>query len=191
MGVRIGDCCKLYKQCKICEEYKHVIYFSTTGGKKARPNQRRSYCKDCKERKHERILSPEQTYSYDPSLLDPFKDITIRGRDANNRKYEGTVCYEKAKGLVLEGAAGIYHSTLIHHFYNRKSLRKFILERDQNTCHYCGRYGNTIDHKTPRSKDGLSTPENCVCACARCNFKKSDMSYEKYLAKLKNRRHHH
>uniref|UniRef100_UPI0030168E15 HNH endonuclease n=1 Tax=Oceanobacillus massiliensis TaxID=1465765 RepID=UPI0030168E15 len=55
------------------------------------------------------------------------------------------------------------------------------LERDHYICHYCGFHGETIDHKTPRSKGGLSTPMNCVCCCNQCNLNKADMGYEDYL----------
>ncbi|WP_381428178.1 HNH endonuclease [Sporosarcina thermotolerans] len=159
--------------------------FPSGGGRKKSGGKRKSYCYDCKERRHERTIEPLQTYSYDTSALDESSDITIRGRDLNNRKYKSVVSYEKAKRLVEEGAAGIYHSTLIHHFYHRRLLKSIILERDQLTCHYCGKYGDTIDHKLPRSKGGLSTIANCVCACLTCNTKKGDMAYEKYMAKIR------
>ena len=183
MGVSIGDSCTLYKLCKICNELKHKMKFPSGGGGKKRRGKRKSYCYDCKERKHERVSEPF-AYSYDTSILDATKEITIRGRTLNNRRYESVLDYEKAKRLVEEGAAGICHPTLIHHFYNRRTIKPFILERDGYTCHYCGKYGNTIDHKLPRSKGGLSTVTNCVCACLRCNQRKNDMDYEKFMEKI-------
>ena len=181
MGVSIGDYCRLYKKCKICGEYKYLKKFPTTGGKNSNPSKRKSYCWDCKDHRHEKILLSNPEYSFDTSTLDKTKEITVRGRDSSNNKFESTVSYTKAKKLVEEGAAGIYHSTLIHHFFNRKSLHTFILERESYICHYCGSYGDTIDHKTPRSKGGLSTPKNCVCSCIKCNFNKADFGYEEYL----------
>lgn len=94
---------------------------------------------------------------------------------------KGKISYEKAVRFVAEDAAGIYHGTLIHHFYNKKSLRVLVFERDNYLCHYCGRGGDTIDHKIPKSKGGLNTPRNCVCACKKCNRKKADIEYEKYM----------
>ncbi|WP_088051609.1 HNH endonuclease [Virgibacillus dakarensis] len=182
MSVSIGDACRLYKKCKICGETKYVKRFQTTGGRKANPTKRKSFCGDCKNRRHEVILGPKQEYGFDTSLLNPSKQITIRGRNPNNHRYKSNVSYDKAKQLVKEGAAGIVHSTLIHHFFNRKTLKKFVLVRDGYTCHYCGFYGNTIDHKTPRSKEGLSTPKNCVCACIKCNRNKDDLRYERYIS---------
>lgn len=181
MGVNIGDNCRLYKKCKVCGEHKYLISFPPKGGRRSRPSQRKSYCKDCNDRKYDRRHNLKYVYSFDTSLLESVNEITIRGRNSLNRKYEGKISYTEAERLVKEGAAGIYHSTLIHHFYNKRSLRKFILERDQYICHYCGRYGDTMDHKIPKSKGGLDTPANCVCACLKCNRKKGDMEYDEYI----------
>lgn len=114
-------------------------------------------------------------------MLDPFKDIIIRGRSTSGFRYENIISFDRAKKLVEEEAAGIIHSTLIHNFFNWKSLRQFVLERDCYTCHYCGFYGDTIDHKVPKSKGGASTPVNCVCACIKCNRQKGDTGYEEYI----------
>ncbi|WP_234031451.1 HNH endonuclease [Lentibacillus cibarius] len=185
MGVSIGDACRLYKKCKICDDYKYLKNFPTRGGRMSNRTKRKSYCWDCKDRKYEKILGPKQEYSFDTSVLDASKEITIRGRDSSNYKFENTVSYDKAKKLVEEGAAGIFHSTLIHHFFNRKTLKAFILERDGYTCHYCGFYGDTIDHMISKSKGGLSTPRNCVCSCEECNSEKADKRYKEYLEIIK------
>lgn len=185
LSVSIGDACRLYKKCKICGETKYIRNFQTTGGRKANPTKRKSFCRDCKDRRHERILGPRQEYKFDTSLLDPFKEIVIRGRSTSGFRYEDIISYDRAKKLVEEGAAGIVHSKLIHNFCNWKSLREFVLERDSYTCHYCGCYGDTIDHKIPKSKDGANTPFNCVCACIECNLYKGDIGYGEYINKVK------
>ncbi|WP_186301044.1 HNH endonuclease [Virgibacillus sp. SK37] len=184
LGVSIGDACRLYKKCKICGETKYIRKFQTTGGSKANPTKRKSFCSDCKDRRHERILGPRKEYKFDTSLLDPFKEIVIRGRSTSGFRYENIISFDRVKKLVEEGAAGIVHSTLIHNFFNWKSLRNFVLERDCYTCHYCGFYGDTVDHKVPKSQDGASTPSNCVCACIECNRDKDDIGYEEYINKL-------
>ena len=181
LAVSIGDSCKLYKKCKICGEYKYLREFPPTGGKNNNFSRRKSYCRACKDRKHERTLEPIVEYKYDTSLLDVSKDIKIRGRSSKNYKYESIISYDKAKRLVEENAAGIVNSTLIHHFFNKNNFKEFILARDKFTCHYCSFYGDTVDHKIPKSKGGLSTPSNCVCACFICNQEKNDVMYEDYL----------
>lgn len=54
--------------------------------------------------------------------------------------------------------------------------RRSVLARDGNRCQYCGRHlpGHqlSLDHVRPRSRGGMTTWENVVCACLRCNIKK-------------------
>ncbi|MED4285286.1 HNH endonuclease [Priestia megaterium] len=68
-----------------------------------------------------------------------------------------------------------------------KVLRKAVLERDQYTCHYCNKPGNTIDHKIPLSEGGKRSPANCVCCCDNCNQEKGSLPYEEYIILKKNR----
>lgn len=54
--------------------------------------------------------------------------------------------------------------------------RRNVLARDGHQCQYCGRHlpihQLSLDHIVPRSKGGLTTWENVVCACLTCNVKK-------------------
>ncbi len=52
--------------------------------------------------------------------------------------------------------------------------KKNVLKRDNYTCQYCGvsKAELTIDHVIPRSLNGVSTWENVVTACRKCNLKK-------------------
>jgi 5-methylcytosine-specific restriction endonuclease McrA len=62
----------------------------------------------------------------------------------------------------------------------QKRLR--ILVRDEFRCQYCGgRFAArelTLDHITPRSRAGRSTPENLVAACVGCNTRKGGRTPE-------------
>ena len=57
-----------------------------------------------------------------------------------------------------------------------KFNRRNIFARDGGRCQYCGRRFPTpelsLDHVVPRSRGGLSTWLNVVCACTRCNARK-------------------
>jgi 5-methylcytosine-specific restriction endonuclease McrA len=57
-----------------------------------------------------------------------------------------------------------------------KFNRRNIFARDANCCQYCGRRFPTselsLDHIVPRSRGGLATWTNIVCACTRCNARK-------------------
>ena len=52
----------------------------------------------------------------------------------------------------------------------RKSLHEFT----GNSCIYCGKTSESIDHVLPRSRGGLSITDNCVPACLSCNGSKTD-----------------
>jgi 5-methylcytosine-specific restriction endonuclease McrA len=54
--------------------------------------------------------------------------------------------------------------------------RRSILARDGHQCQYCGRHFPiqqlSLDHVIPRSRGGMTTWENVVCACLNCNVRK-------------------
>ena len=56
--------------------------------------------------------------------------------------------------------------------------RREIWRRDNYRCQYCGvkvvADECTIDHISPRSHGGLTTWENCVLACYKCNSQKAN-----------------
>jgi 5-methylcytosine-specific restriction endonuclease McrA len=56
--------------------------------------------------------------------------------------------------------------------------RTALLARDDKTCQYCFKPGNTIDHVVPRARGGQHCWENVVTACSRCNAKKDDRLLE-------------
>ncbi|MFD2922166.1 HNH endonuclease [Halobacillus naozhouensis] len=88
--------------------------------------------------------------------------------------------------MVEEGMAGIVHEKLIHKYYNEKTFKTLILQRDNRKCYLCGKYGDTIDHIIPKSKGGISSFQNCCCACEDCNRSKGNLSLERYLYYIRN-----
>lgn len=60
-----------------------------------------------------------------------------------------------------------------------KYRKEVVLKRDNYTCVYCNakpaKKDLTIDHVIPRSKGGMSTYDNCVAACLRCNHYKDNL----------------
>jgi 5-methylcytosine-specific restriction endonuclease McrA len=54
--------------------------------------------------------------------------------------------------------------------------RKTLLARDEHTCQFCGTTEGplTMEHLQPRSRGGLTSWENCVAACTRCNHRKGN-----------------
>ena len=54
--------------------------------------------------------------------------------------------------------------------------RKNLLARDRNTCQYCFKPGDTVDHVQPKSRGGKHVWDNVVIACRKCNYLKGDKS---------------
>ena len=54
--------------------------------------------------------------------------------------------------------------------------RKRILERDGNTCQAkgCGKFGDTVDHKTPRFEGGTNDDSNLETLCRTCQQRKAN-----------------
>jgi 5-methylcytosine-specific restriction endonuclease McrA len=49
--------------------------------------------------------------------------------------------------------------------------------RDEFSCQYCGAKGDlTFDHVVPRARGGVTSWENVVAACSRCNLRKGAKS---------------
>lgn len=59
-------------------------------------------------------------------------------------------------------------------------VRLKVLERDQHTCYWCGRPGDTMDHIIPWSKGGRTTMDNCMCACMECNGQRGDTPADEF-----------
>ena len=70
-----------------------------------------------------------------------------------------------------------------------KFSRRAIYKRDNYTCQYCGGQPGpgelNVDHVLPRSQGGLTTWENCVLSCIKCNSKKDNKTPEQAHMKLK------
>ena len=60
-------------------------------------------------------------------------------------------------------------------------VRKRILKRDKNICHYCGKEADTVDHKIPVISGGTDDDENLVACCRKCNSKKHTTSYDDFI----------
>lgn len=118
-----------------------------------------------------------------------------------NQNYEPlTVCSARraivllfqGKAEMIETANGLKIHTVTRSFslpsvvrlwqyrrvpYKRIMLtRKNIISRDNHQCQYCGtsKGAMTVDHVIPKTRKGLESWENMVCACVRCNNKKGD-----------------
>lgn len=118
-------------------------------------------------------------YQRDAFVL-AIEDFTLHGFDAWSRRptpaetlgvgtVRGTILPPEI--IVLARYAGLPRPP-------RSFSKKFLYQRDDNTCQYCGTRpgpaGLTIDHIVPRSRGGRSSWTNCAVACERCNGIKGD-----------------
>ena len=51
--------------------------------------------------------------------------------------------------------------------------RQDLKEAWNESCAYCGEYGDTIDHITPQALGGTDEITNVLCCCQRCNADKA------------------
>lgn len=125
---------------------------------------------------NKRIVPFKGPFTYDAAILNDKGTgmIRLRGRRETGKRWHTEIEKDIAVRMVQEGAAGIIHPKLIHKLYTKSDFRLLILQRDNYVCRYCGQFGDTIDHVMPKSKGGLSSPMNCVCACSDCNLLKAD-----------------
>ncbi|SDC65117.1 HNH endonuclease [Paenibacillus sp. UNCCL117] len=128
-------------------------------------------------------LPPPRPKGPDASVLRPNRDgiLWMRGRTDKGRRWQQETDLETAVNLVREHAAIVVNKHTVRRIYTNKMFRLFILTRDRYTCHFCGEYGDTIDHIVPRAKGGHTTPVNCVCACNECNQMKADQNWEDFI----------
>lgn len=123
-----------------------------------------------------------------------------------NQNYEPlTVCSARramvllfqGKAELIEQANGLKIRTVRTHYdlpsvvrlwryrrvpYRRIMLtRKNVITRDGHRCQYCGitKGPMTVDHLIPRTQGGNDSWENMVCACTKCNNRKSDRTPER------------
>ncbi len=122
----------------------------------------------------------------DASLLRTTRKGTVwmRGKTDKGRRWHQEIELELAVTLVKERAAVVVNRTTIRRLFSNKDFRSYILTRDNYTCHFCGQYGDTIDHMLPRAKGGHTTPDNCVCACNECNQSKADKDIDEFMREL-------
>ena len=96
-------------------------------------------------------------------------------------------------GIVLVIGAGICIvvaavASLFAPQYNdeplTKSMRKYIRERDNETCAYCWIHAPNghVDHRISRACGGSNDPDNLAWACAPCNWSKGTRCDTEFLS---------
>ncbi len=88
------------------------------------------------------------------------------GHRAWKSSHRAQVCsYEHRRRARRLGSLGNYTAADIARILTQQNHRCFYCQADiSKKCH--------VEHKTPLSRGGSNGPENIVCSCASCNFKK-------------------
>lgn len=96
--------------------------------------------------------------------------------DRSNGEVLRSLYQVNAKPLVIALNMYVPEPKAIKMGFDDHVAKSKILIRDDWTCQYCNKYGNTIDHIMPKSRGGLNTWGNLCVACKKCNGLKSNMT---------------
>lgn len=101
--------------------------------------------------------------------------MLLKGK-AQEVEYDGRVIYSPSLSMQVPTVIRLNRYIKKPYLVGVRFSKKNVFKRDNYTCQYCGSYGVglTIDHVTPRSRGGITSWENVVVACQRCNLKKGD-----------------
>lgn len=180
--------------CQYCGKYGNKIKKIVKGNMIKKETERYvCACRKCKKHAHmsEAVAQVIFKYMFNLNYLPTFTD------DVSILKGKKIECYDVNCNIFTEMSAKLATKYVIGgsckiikeipnkvmFFYPTilKKTKEFIRERDNYTCHYCGGYGDTVDHIVPQAKGGLHTPKNMVCACKKCNEEKGHRRYEEYV----------
>lgn len=139
------------KQCQKCHELKEIVLYE---------NPNRLVCRKCRREKLIKKMEKFESTNLGLEALDKqAKEILVIGKYFN---FHEQISVDKAIELVEKGAAQVYQPETIYLIFDEDNqiVREEVLERDLYTCHYCGKYRDTVDHIVPRSQGGKYTHEN-------------------------------
>ncbi|MDD4865679.1 MAG: HNH endonuclease [Mycobacterium sp.] len=125
-------------------------------------------------------------------------DLTVEVYNADYRVL-ARITWQQAVQLILRGAVHVIdlHRPAVHihgptlvielpmavalreyvhipHRAENRVTREGVLRRDANTCVYCGRRAETVDHVLPKSRGGAEDWFNLVASCQSCNGRKGN-----------------
>lgn len=63
------------------------------------------------------------------------------------------------------------------------AIQREVFARDADTCQYCGRVGDTLDHVWPWSQGGTHHVRNLVASCQQCNSIAGERVFTEFLKK--------
>lgn len=167
------------KTCQFCGKYGGGVYSSSTIKTYANSS---CICLDCEYQKDpDKFLDWLNIQQCNPFMK---KACSFMVKEKHSER-EFHIYPDTFRLLLQENMATSLSWRKIELNYTIKEFRKFILKRDDGICFYCGKKGDTIDHKFPKSKGGVTTPDNCVCCCRECNEHKGNLEQNTFAKRKK------
>lgn len=123
------------------------------------------------------LTSLIQSYQNSPAAvselvsLDKFAQVILAIED-QNKPYETTGDFVQDMGQLGFDLSSVFHQNQLDY-----TTRQLIREKYHYTCQYCGRYGDSVDHKEPVFLSQDNHLDNLTLACRECNQLKGPMSY--------------
>jgi len=62
------------------------------------------------------------------------------------------------------------------------AYRREVLERDSNSCRFCGKQTDMLCHDVPKCRGGKTEPENLLACCEDCRREKEELTAKEYRA---------
>lgn len=139
-----------------------------------------------------RVVSPGDFATYSFDAWQSISETEVRAN--GNGAVHGNGLYVHSVNVSLR-IPEVIVLTVFNSVHRREVplSRRALLERDRQTCQYCGhptkRTELTVDHVVPRSKGGRHAWENVVLACIRCNLRKGNRTPREAHMPLQRRPH--
>tara|TARA_R110000824_G_scaffold64905_1_gene169410 strand:+ start:698 stop:1192 length:495 start_codon:yes stop_codon:yes gene_type:complete len=153
------------KKCGKCKEVKDVDMFCKD---KWRKDGRKCQCKACVSAAQKVIRATAEGQAYQ-------KASKAKKDEENPMWQKHGFANSKAKSLGLPGRI-------------TEQQVKDLFAGHGHFCYYCDVQSTdpsvlTLDHYMPFERGGKNAIQNCVPACAKCNFIKNDMDPEEFIEK--------
>ncbi|WP_440110286.1 HNH endonuclease [Paenibacillus sp. QZ-Y1] len=153
------------RKCERCGQWRSPSFYM---------KETSTICKICRDEKFLRKKEKFQDIDLGIEGLDSTFDSIIVMSNDTKTAHERPFKY--ARKLVEDGLAKVIYPNMVYDLIDHQ----IVLTEAGYRCHYCGNYGDTIDHVIPTSKGGEDTYENKVCSCKECNTLKLDRDYNEF-----------
>ena len=114
--------------------------------------------------------------SYEPiSVISYKRAVTLLiSHKINTLKNSNLIINSERKSIFIPKVAILNYYAKVPYVRKVALNRENIFIRDLNTCQYCGKNAESIDHIKPKSKGGKNEWSNVVACCKKCNLIKAD-----------------